>query len=567
MELITQLVQKELSQAIQGAYAEADTAAVQVQFTKDIKFGHLQSNAAMALAKQLGDNPRSIASKIAAQLEGSSLFQKVEIAGPGFINFTLTQKVILEYCDNLFNPKDLFDSLDREGDVIIDYSSPNIAKRMHIGHLRSTIIGDSLKRLYGYLGYHTIGDNHLGDWGTQFGKLIVAYRNWLNQEAYQKDAVEELERLYVEFENVSHDKPEMVEEARRELKKLQDGEAESVSLWEEFINASLREYEKVYGRLGVEFDTYYGESHYHSKMPGVLKLLKDKEIATESEGAQVVFFEETEHLHPCIVQKRDGAFLYATSDLACIQDRMEQYDVNQLIYVTDDRQEPHFKQVFRIAQRLNWDVKRTHVSFGVMKFEDGHFSTRKGNVIYLKDLLDEAEKRALKVVQDKNPDLPLEEQKEIARIVGVGAVKYADLSQNRSSTIIFHWDKNLSFDGNTAPYMQYVYARIQSIKKKAGLEGAAPAGSVYETEQEQKLMAQLIQFPSALLKSAETYRPNVISDYLFELAQAFNSFYNANRVIVEDKEIQQSRLYLCDRVAQTIKTGLDLMGIEVAERM
>ncbi|WP_028975388.1 arginine--tRNA ligase [Spirochaeta cellobiosiphila] len=568
MEIITEQVLKILNEGILKAFPQVDVADTQLQFTKDIKFGHMQSNAAMTLAKPLRDNPRSIATKIVDAIDKKDVLESIEIAGPGFINFTISQSKIIEYCNNLFNTEDLFSNLDRAGDIIIDYSSPNIAKRMHIGHLRSTIIGDSLKRIYNYLGYHTVGDNHLGDWGTQFGKLIVAYNQWLDRDAYAKDSVEELERLYVEFEKRSHDKPEMLEEARSELKKLQDGDATQVELWKEFIQASIREYNKIYTRLNVSFDTYYGESHYHPLMPSILDLLKTKGLAKESEGAQVVFFDEEEHLHPCIVQKKDGAYLYATSDLACIKMRMEDYDVNQLIYVTDDRQAPHFKQVFSIASKLDWDVKCEHISFGIMKFKDGHFSSRKGNVIYLKDLLDEAERRAFDVVKEKNPDLPEEEQRDIARIVGVGAVKYADLSQNRSSAIIFDWDKNLSFDGNTAPYLQYVYARIQSIKTKAGIDNiSSPKSEIFKEPQEIRLLGQLIQFPSALQKAAESYRPNVVSDYLFDLAQDFNTFYNANRVIVEDQDIKLSRLYLCDLTAKVIKQGLELLGIEVAGRM
>jgi arginyl-tRNA synthetase len=483
------------------------------------------------------------------------------------------------------------------GVIVIDYSSPNIAKRMHIGHLRSTIIGDSLKRIFRYLGYTVIGDNHLGDWGTQFGKLITAYRLWLDPEAYRNNPIEELERLYVKFEKESAtegDSGPLLEGARRELKKLQDGDPENRALWKEYVDLSLKEYETIYRRLGVSFDTYRGESYYHDRMAGVVRELVEKGLARRSEGALVVFFDEADKLTPCLVQKNDGAFLYATSDLACIQSRREEYALDRIIYVTDDRQIPHFQQVFKIAELSGWTEKKVHVPFGVMKFSEGHFSSRKGNVIYLSQLLDEAEKRALSIVTQKNPGLPEDEKAGIARAVGLGAVKYFDLSQNRSSDIIFDWDRILSFEGNTAPYLQYVYARIRSLSRKA-LEAAEtdvsgpgvlpgnettdnpiketaddsvpplPAEGINDTEQ--KLIHLLLQFPQAVHQAAENYRPNLLSDYIFDLSQVFNYFYNTFPILKARPELRTFRLFLCQRVAEIIKTGLDLLGIEVLERM
>ncbi len=538
-----------------------------LQFTRNSELGHLQCNSAMALAKHLKKPPREVAGLIINNLPENNFIQECEIAGPGFINIKLTAEAVLNYLKEV-EGKSLFPEQDQDKTVIIDYSSPNIAKRMHIGHLRSTIIGDSIKRIYRGMGYNVIGDNHLGDWGTQFGKLIVSYNNNLNKENYQNSPIEELERLYVLFEKESAEKPELLDQAREELKKLQDGDDKNVALWKEFIDASLKEYDKVYSRLNVSFDTFRGESYYHPRMEGVLKELTDKKIAERSEGAMVVFFDEKEHLHPCLVQKKDGAYLYTTSDLACIKNRTEEYNVEQLIYVTDDRQIPHFKQVFRVADRLGWDVERHHIPFGVMKFTEGHFSSRKGNVIYLTHLLDEAEKRAFEIVSEKNPSLDEGEKKEIAKVVGLGAVKYFDLSQNRSSDIIFNWEKVLSFEGNTSPYLQYVYARIQSLIRKSELSEIVIEKLPSEISPlEQRIIHQLIQYPHVIKQAAISYKPNLISDYIYELSQSFNSFYSAHKILKEADDIKMFRLFLCERVAEVIKNGLDLLGIGVLDRM
>jgi len=566
MNLLTKQLEEILSPAIEKVSPEGRDKLI-IQFTRDASLGNIQCSSAMALAKGLKRNPRQVAEEIVAAIPSSPLIENVEIAGPGFINFRLSRKGLLDYLSEIGH-SDLFPERDANKKVIIDYSSPNIAKRMHIGHLRSTIIGDSIKRMYRYMGYSVIGDNHIGDWGTQFGKLMVAYRNWLDKENYTTSPIEELERLYVKFEQESADKPELLDEARRELKKLQDGDETNVTLWKEFIDVSLKEYDTIYSRLDIDFDTYRGESFYHNSMPGVVEELKTKEIARESEGALVVFFDESEHLHPCLVQKGDGAFLYATSDLACIQQRMDEYDVDRLVYVTDDRQIPHFNQVFRVSDLLGWEVDKIHVPFGIMKFSEGHFSSRKGNVIYLAHLLDEAEKRAFEIVTEKNPSLSEEERTEIGQVVGRGAVKYFDLSQNRSSNIIFDWDKVLSFEGNTSPYLQYVYARIQSIIRKSELdEIRIPELPSEVSETEDKLIHTMIQFPNVVMQAAAGYKPNLISDYIFELSQHFNYFYNSHQILKEAEDIKLFRLYLCSQTAEIIKTGLDLLGIKVLERM
>ncbi|MGL5545252.1 MAG: arginine--tRNA ligase, partial [Cetobacterium sp.] len=369
-----------LLDTVKNLYADKELKPVEITVATNEKFGDFQSNFAMMNSKIIGGNPRAIAENVVNNLVGNEVIEKIEIAGPGFLNIFLKDSYLADLVKKMSKESYEFKDLNTEGDVIIDYSSPNIAKRMHIGHLRSTIIGDSIKRMYKYLGFNVVADNHIGDWGTQFGKLIIGYRNWLNEEAYKENAIEELERVYVEFTRQSEEHPELEDQAREELKKLQDGDEENYRLWQEFIKVSLDEYGKLYTRMGINFDTYYGESFYHDLMPGVVKELEEKEIAVEDQGAKVVFFPEEEKLHPCIIQKRDGAFLYATSDIATVKFRLANYNVNKLIYVTDERQQDHFRQFFRITDMLGWNVEKQHVWFGIMRFADGVFSTRKGNV-------------------------------------------------------------------------------------------------------------------------------------------------------------------------------------------
>ena len=556
--------------AVNKLYPEKDLKPIEITIATNEKFGDFQTNFAMMNSKIIGGNPRKIAEDIVNAVEENEIIEKFEIAGPGFINIFLKNEYLAKFVSKMTTEKFEFTELDTKGDVIIDYSSPNIAKRMHIGHLRSTIIGDAVKRLYNFLGYHTVADNHIGDWGTQFGKLIIGYRKWLNKEAYEKNPIEELERVYVEFAKESENDPSLDDMAREELKKLQDGDKENYALWQEFIKVSLDEYNKLYKRMDISFDTYYGESFYHNMMPGVLDELVEKGLAVEDQGAKVVFFDEKDNLHPCIVQKKDGAFLYSTSDIATVKFRKEHYDINRLIYLTDERQQDHFKQFFKITEMLGWDIEKVHIWFGIMRFAEGVFSTRKGNVIRLEQLLDEGKKRALEVIEEKNPSLSEEEKNNIAEVVGVGAIKYADLSQNRQSPIIFEWDKVLSFEGNTAPYLQYSYARIQSIKKKAAEMGknlSADTKIVITDKNERNLVTFLTLFPTMVLKAGETYKPNLLTDYLFDLGKKFNTFYNACPILNQEDEILYSRLLIADRTAEILKEGLNLLGIKTVGRM
>ena len=574
MELLTVKLKKLFSENINNIFGADYTEKVDIQNSTKKEFGDFQTNFAMVSSKLIGKNPREIASTLVDNFKENDIIEKLEIAGPGFINIYLKNSFLNEEIKKVENEKYDFSFLNTDKTVIIDYSSPNIAKRMHIGHLRSTIIGDSIKRILQFLGFHTLADNHIGDWGTQFGKLIVAYKNWLDKKAYEEDPIGELERIYVQFSDEAKKNPALEDEAREELKKLQLGDEENQKLWKEFIDISLKEYNKIYDRLDVNFDYYYGESFYNDMMPAVLEELKEKGIAREDQGALVVFF-ENDKLPPAIVQKKDGSFLYTTSDLATMKFRKDELNVNEAVYLTDDRQQNHFKQVFEIGEMLGepYNYKKTHVVFGIMRFGDGMiFSSRSGNIIRLVDLLDEAKTQVKKVIDEKNPNIPEDEKENIAEIVGSGAIKYFDLSQNRTSDITFTWDKVLSFEGNTGPYLQYTYVRIMSIFRKLKEENINVENENIILEDmtgiERELATELLRFPQAVVKSYESYRPNIIADYLFDMAKLFNNFYNSSSILKEkNKKVMDARILLSEKTAFVLKEGLSLLGIKTVDRM
>ena len=574
MELLTIKLKKLFSENINNIFGADYTEKVDIQNSTKREFGDFQTNFAMVSSKLIGKNPREIASTLVDNFKENDIIEKLEIAGPGFINIYLKNKFLNEELKKVENEKYDFSFLNTDKTIIIDYSSPNIAKRMHIGHLRSTIIGDSIKRTLQFLGFHTLADNHIGDWGTQFGKLIVAYKNWLNKKSYEEDPIGELERIYVQFSDEAKKNPALEDEAREELKKLQLGDEENQKLWKEFIDISLKEYNKIYDRLGVNFDYYYGESFYNDMMPAVLEELKEKGIAREDQGALVVFF-ENDKLPPAIVQKKDGSFLYTTSDLATMKFRKDKLNVDEAVYLTDDRQQNHFKQVFEIGEMLGepYNYKKAHVVFGIMRFGDGMiFSSRSGNIIRLVDLLDEAKTQVKKVIDEKNPNIPEEEKEKIAEIVGSGAIKYFDLSQNRTSDITFTWDKVLSFEGNTGPYLQYTYVRIMSIFRKLKEENINVENKDIILENmngvDRELAVELLRFPQTVVKSYESYRPNIIADYLFDIAKLFNNFYNSNSILKEEnKKVMDARILLAEKTAFILKQGLGLLGINTVDRM
>ena len=574
MELLTIKLKKLFSENINNIFGADYTEKVDIQNSTKKEFGDFQTNFAMVSSKLIGKNPREIANMLVDNFTENDIIEKLEIAGPGFINIYLKNSFLNEEIKKVENEKYDFSFLNTDKTVIIDYSSPNIAKRMHIGHLRSTIIGDSIKRILQFLGFHTLADNHIGDWGTQFGKLIVAYKNWLNKKAYEEDPIGELERIYVQFSDEVKKNPALEYEAREELKKLQLGDEDNQKLWKEFIDISLKEYNKIYDRLDVNFDYYYGESFYNDMMPSVLEELKEKGIAREDQGALVVFF-ENDKLPPAIVQKKDGSFLYTTSDLATMKFRKDELNVDEAVYLTDDRQQNHFKQVFEIGEMLGepYNYKKTHVVFGIMRFGDGMiFSSRSGNIIRLVDLLDEAKTQVKKIIDEKNPNIPEDEKENIAEIVGSGAIKYFDLSQNRTSDITFTWDKVLSFEGNTGPYLQYTYVRIMSIFRKLKEENIDIENENIILDDmtgiERELAAELLRFPQAAVKSYESYRPNIIADYLFDMAKLFNNFYNSSSILKEEnKKVMDARILLAKKTAFVLKEGLSLLGIKTVDRM
>jgi len=573
MELLTIKLKKLFSENISRIFGADYIEKIDIQNSTKKEFGDFQTNFAMMSSKLIAKNPREIANTIIENFEKNDIIEKLEVAGPGFINIFLKNSFLNEEIKKLENEKYDFSFLNTGKTVIIDYSSPNIAKRMHIGHLRSTIIGDSIKRILNFLGFKTLADNHIGDWGTQFGKLIVAYKNWLDKKAYEEDPIGELERIYVLFSDKAKKDPTLEDEAREELKKLQLGDEDNQKLWKEFIDISLKEYNKVYERLDVNFDYYYGESFYNDMMPSVLEELKKKNIAREDQGALVVFFED-DKLPPAIVQKKDGSFLYTTSDLATMKFRKNELKVDEAVYLTDDRQQNHFKQVFEIGKMLGepYDYKKTHIVFGIMRFGDQIFSSRSGNTIRLVDLLDEAKKQVKKVINEKNPNIPEEEKEKIAETIGSGAIKYFDLSQNRTSDITFTWEKVLNFEGNTGPYLQYTYVRIMSIFRKLEEENINVENTDIVLDEmagiERELASELLKFPQAVVKSYENFRPNIIADYLFDTAKLFNSFYNSSSILKEeDKQVMDARILLAKKTAFVLKEGLELLGIKTVNRM
>ena len=573
MELLTIKLKKLFSENISRIFGADYIEKIDIQNSTKKEFGDFQTNFAMMSSKLIGKNPREIANTIIENFEKNDIIEKLEVAGPGFINIFLKNSFLNEEIKKLENEKYDFSFLNTDKTVIIDYSSPNIAKRMHIGHLRSTIIGDSIKRILNFLGFKTLADNHIGDWGTQFGKLIVAYKNWLDKKAYEEDPIGELERIYVLFSDKAKKDPALEDEAREELKKLQLGNEDNQKLWKEFIDISLKEYNKVYERLDVNFDYYYGESFYNDMMPSVLEELKKKNIAREDQGALVVFFED-DKLPPAIVQKKDGSFLYTTSDLATMKFRKNELKVDEAVYLTDDRQQNHFKQVFEIGKMLGepYDYKKTHIVFGIMRFGDQIFSSRSGNTIRLVDLLDEAKKQVKKVIDEKNPNIPEKEKEKIAETIGSGAIKYFDLSQNRTSDITFTWEKVLNFEGNTGPYLQYTYVRIMSIFRKLEEENINVENTDIVLDEmagiERELASELLKFPQAVVKSYENFRPNIIADYLFDTAKLFNSFYNSSSILKEeDKQVMDARILLAKKTAFVLKEGLELLGIKTVNRM
>ena len=551
-----------LSEMVRGAFEAAfpgeDFSFVRVVPATDPKFGDYQCNDALKFAKSLKMNPREVAAKVAANIDSSL---KAEIAGPGFLNLTVSSEWLAGRLGEIAASDVLAIPQTGAGrKIVIDYSSPNAAKQMHIGHIRSTVIGNAIDRIFRALGYDVIADNHLGDWGTQFGILIMGYRECLTQDERDNLSVANLEKCYVLSAAKAKEDESWKDACRLELVKLQQGDEANLALWKKFIDISITEFDRMYAKLGVKFDTYRGESFYNAMMPAVVDKLLSLGLAKESEGALIVDLSE-EKLGVAIVRKSDGGYNYTTSDLACVGSRVADYDPERIIYVTDDRQQLHFKQFFSIAAKMGHKVKLVHVPFGLMSFQGKAISTREGNLIRLEELLSESVRRSLEIVKDRGGDEAL------AQAIGYGAVKYADLSHDPATAIDFNWDKALALEGNSGPYLQYAYARVCSLLSKAGDPDLSQIAFSVESQYEKRLALQLLEFPGAVVRAAEAYKPSVLADYLFQTAQLYSSFYQNSPILKSDDTVKFARLKLCTLFGRVLKKGLELLGIETPSRI
>lgn len=625
-------LQASLQAAVRAVLPDADTTAVLVRPCPDARHGDYQSNALIPLAKQRKLNPRQLAEQVKAALDVSELCEAVDIAGPGFLNFRIQSAALAGVLQTAARGEHLFFAKAAQPrTVVIDFSSPNVAKPMHVGHIRSTGIGDALQRVFRLLGHRVITDNHIGDWGTQFGMLLHGWKTLLSQSALEDDSIGELERVYRLIQaNIkaeikdwvkAHHQTDvesglaagMVEDdiielilkkipsgqainisttdvaSRKELVKLQAGDAENIAVWQEMIRVSQVQFDAIYGRLGVKFDVTLGESFYNPHLGPVVDDLLARGIARESEGAVGVFSDgsmppksdpflvnrDGEWVpDPALVRKSDGGFNYMTTDLATVDYRLKTWSPDEIVYVVDDRQAPHFRKLFLTFARWQPEaaakVRLVHVGFGKILGEDGKpFKTRSGDTVKLGDLLDEAEERALKVVTEKNPDLSEAERKAIARVVGLGAVKYADLLPNRQSDYQFSWDKMLALQGNTAPYLLYAYTRVRSIFRKGGADSATLTTQLptLNAPDEIALAKQLMNFGLVLESVADEYRPNFLCNYLYDLAGLFARFYESCPVLKAEGAERGTRLLLCDLTGRVLKQGLEALGIETTEQM
>jgi arginyl-tRNA synthetase len=589
---LLRLLQERFRRALTGLVDDPSSSVALIRPAQDPHFGDYQANCAMSLGKALGRKPREIATEIVGRLHAADLLEPPEIAGPGFINLRLRTDWLANAVHQIAaDPRLGVEKAASPRTLVIDYSSPNVAKPMHVGHLRSTVIGDALARLARFLGHRVITDNHLGDWGTQFGILLYGYKHFRDEEGLKADPVREMARLYIlvrgmmkadEEDEATKGDP-IAEAARQETARLHAGDPENVQLWQRFMPWCQEELDRIYRRLGVHFDVTHGESFYNPMLADVVRDLETKGVVEPGqEGSLVIFFSENEP--PALVRKRDGAFTYTASDLATIRYRMEKWRPDTILYVVDFRQALHFKHLFEAARRWgDTNLELEHISFGsVLGANRRPIKTREGGSVELGALLDEAVERAGQVYeQSRNerlsrgqevPELSEAERRQVVEAVGLGAVKYADLSQNRTSDYLFDWDKMLAMDGNTAAYMQYVYARIRSIFRKGDEDPETirrqPPVPFLAKMQERALAIQLLRLPEALEAAAAESKPNLITAYLWELSKSYNAFYQNCLVLdAETPVLRQSRLLLCDITARTVQLGLGLLGIQTVERM
>jgi len=574
---IQALLAEKVSQALIAAGAPADCEP-QVRQSAKAQFGDYQANGIMSVAKKLGQQPRQLAEQVLQHLDLNGIASKVEIAGPGFINIFLDSQWLAQQVEQALNAPRLGVTTVEPQTVVIDYSAPNVAKEMHVGHVRSTIIGDAMARTLEFLGHNVIRANHVGDWGTQFG-MLIAYLEKQQNEHHDDIALSDLEAFYREAKKTYDEDDVFAERARGYVVKLQGGDEYCRTMWKKLVDITMTQNQKVYDRLNVTLTRkdVMGESLYNDMLPGIVADLKAKGLAVESEGATVVFLDEFKNKEGepmgVIIQKKDGGYLYTTTDIACAKYRYETLHADRVLYFIDSRQHQHLMQAWTIVRKAGYvpeSVPLEHHMFGMMLGKDGRpFKTRAGGTIKLSDLLDEAVDRATKLVTEKNPEMPADELQALAQDVGIGAVKYADLSKSRTTDYIFDWDNMLAFEGNTAPYMQYAYTRVLSVFRKAGIELSGVTGKVIISEEREAALAtRLLQFEETIGLVARDGTPHVMCAYLYDLAGLFSGFYEHCPILsADDEATRNSRLQLALLTAKTLKQGLDTLGIATVERM
>ncbi len=568
-------LQEALLQALSATDFAADLPegfAPKVDQAQNRQFGDYQTNAAMMLAKPLKKNPREVAAQIIEKFEPADLCDEPTMAGPGFINFTLKEDALAGELLRILADESHHGvaTVEDPKTVVLDFSAPNVAKPMHVGHIRSTIIGDSLGRIARFLGHRTITDNHIGDWGTQFGMILWGWKNLLDEDALAEKPVEELLRIYREVNARTKEDEALRETCKSELVALQAGDEENLKIWETCVDVSKQGLQGIYDRLDVSFDHWLGESFYNDRLAPLVDDLLDQKIAEESDGAICVFFPETKGLEdkPAIIRKADGGFLYATTDLATIDYRLNEWKADAVWYVVGAPQQLHFDQIFKISEKRGQSADLEFIPFGSILGKDRKMlRTRSGDTVQLADVLDEAVERAAKVVIEKNPDLEPSEQQAVAEVIGIGAVKYAELSQYRLTDYIFDWDNMLALKGNTAPYLLNAYVRTRAIFRKLGEDYTVLETAVFEEQAEKDLALKLAQFAETVPQVLVDFKPNTLANYLYELAMAYHRFWEACPVLRVEGDLRATRLALCEQTGRTLRTGLGLLGIRTTEFM
>lgn len=560
-----------IAEALSKAIADADKNEIysSIEIPSDLSKGDF-AFPCFKLAKVLRKAPPLIAKEISEKMDKPDGIEKIEVVN-AYINFYADKSVFIkEILVRVFERKEEYGKSDygKGKNIVIDYSSPNVAKPFHIGHLRSTVIGNALYNIFNAIGYKSVGINHLGDWGTQFGKLIVAYKKWGDKEAVERDDIKELSRIYVKFHEEAKENPALDEEARGWLVKMQQGDNEALDLWRWFVDISMKEFNRIYGRLNIKFDSYKGESFYNDKMAAVVDEIKEKGLLTESEGARIVDLSEF-NMPPCLILRRDGGTLYPTRDISAAIYRKKTYDFDKCVYITALDQNLHFAQWFKVIELLGyeWSGDLVHVPFGLVSLGDGKLSTRSGHVVLMEDILNSAVEKAATIIEEKNPNL--DNKKKIAEDVGIGAVIFNDLYNSRIKNVVFDLGKMLNFDGETGPYVQYTHARACSVLRKAGVSDVDfdIDFSLLRDEASVDVCRVLSEYPEKLIEASEKYEPYIVTRHIVALCQAFNKFYHDNSILGSDTELRKARIALTYAVKTVIYSGLSILGINAPREM